>query len=324
MSDSKQPILQVRDLTIDFNTRFGAMRALDGVSFDLYAGETLGLVGESGSGKTVTCLAILRLLPRNATVIRGAITFDGHNLLTLDKGAFRRVRGRAISMILQDPMTSLNPVFEIGWQVMEAVGVQQGLRGESRARKAVDLLRSVQIPAPEARMHDYPHQLSGGMRQRVVGATSLAGNPQILICDEPTTSLDATIQAQYLQLLRDIQRKFGLALIFITHDFGIVAEMCDRIAVMYAGKIQETTGVFELFDYPAHPYTRALLESVPRLGLSGRLPSIPGQPPTPGDRLTGCPFAPRCHFADPNCFVAPPPRADLNDEHWATCWRLQQ
>jgi oligopeptide/dipeptide ABC transporter ATP-binding protein len=318
-----RPILEVKDLAVEFRTRQGVVRAVDGVSFDLRAGETLGLVGESGSGKSVTALTILRLLPRNATVVRGEILFHGQNLLALGNSSFRKIRGRAISMILQDPMTSLNPVFNIGWQVGEAVGVQQGLRGKMRVKKSIELLRSVQIPAPEARLQSFPHQLSGGMRQRVVGATSLAGNPQILICDEPTTALDATVQAQYLQLLREVQRKLNLALIFITHDFGIVAEMCDRIAVMYAGRIQEAGGVFELFDHPAHPYTRALLESVPQLGGSGRLASIPGQPPTPGEHLAGCPFAPRCQRANDKCLTGQPPREELSPEHWATCWRLQ-
>jgi len=321
VASTKKVILEVEDLVIDFRTRHGTVRALNGVSFELRAGETLGLVGESGSGKSVTSLAILGLLPRNATVVRGRVRLNGVDTLGLTEGELRKLRGRVMSMVLQDPMTSLNPVFTVGWQIGEAVRLISGGDGASVTRKVIDLLRRVRIPAPEARMRNYPHQMSGGMRQRSVGAIALAGPPQLLIADEPTTSLDATIQAQYLELLREIQKELGLTVIFITHDFGIVAEICDRVAVMYAGRIVETADVFQLFDRPSHPYTRALLESVPQLGRTDRLRSIPGQPPAAGETIRGCPFAPRCPLADDRCRTADPPKVDVSVDHWALCWR---
>ncbi|WP_233713228.1 ABC transporter ATP-binding protein [Amaricoccus solimangrovi] len=308
---------------MEFKTRHGEVRALDRVSFDLRAGETLGIVGESGSGKSVTARSIMRLLPRNARVTGGEIRYDGRDLLTLSDREFRGIRGKAISMVLQDPLTSLNPVFRIGWQVGEAVTIQQGLRGAARDARSVDLLRGVNIPAPEIRLHNYPHEMSGGMRQRVVSATALAGNPRILICDEPTTALDATIQAQFLNLLRGLQEAYGLAIIFITHDFSVVAEMCDRVAVMYSGQIRERGDVFEIFDHPAHPYTRALLASVPKLGETERLTTIPGQPPSSANKLPGCAFAPRCPIADSVCHASEPPDMALRDDHTSLCWRAQ-
>jgi oligopeptide/dipeptide ABC transporter ATP-binding protein len=321
VASAQKVILAVEDLVIDFRTRHGTVRAVNGVSFELRAGETLGLVGESGSGKSVTSLAILGLLPRNATVVRGRVRLNGVDTLGLPEGELRKLRGRVMSMVLQDPMTSLNPVFTIGWQIGEAVRlISRGDRA-SVTRKVIDLLRRVRIPAPEARMRNYPHQMSGGMRQRSVGAIALAGPPQLLIADEPTTSLDATIQAQYLELLHDIQKELGLTVIFITHDFGIVAEICDRVAVMYAGRIVETADVFRLFDRPSHPYTRALLESVPQLGRTERLRSIPGQPPVAGEIIRGCPFAPRCPLADDRCRTQDPPRVDVSADHWALCWK---
>lgn len=316
-------ILEVEDLVVDFHTRHGDVRALNGVSFQVRAGETLGLVGESGSGKSVTSLAVLGLLPRNAKVVRGRVVLNGVDTLTLSERELRRIRGRVISMVLQDPMTSLNPVFTIGWQIAEAVRLLGRIDGSAIRKRVIGLLKQVRIPAPESRVQSFPHQMSGGMRQRTVGAIALAGPPQILIADEPTTSLDATIQAQYIQLLRDIQRDLGLAVIFITHDFGIVAEICDRVAVMYAGRIVENTDVFRLFDHPAHPYTRALLESVPRLGHGGRLVSIPGQPPSPGHVITGCAFAARCPLVDQRCREEDPPNVEVESDHWALCWRAQ-
>ena len=316
-------VLEVDDLHTYCFTRWGVVKAVDGVSFSLRQGEALGVVGESGCGKTMTALSLLRLLPRPAArIVKGTIRLDGENLLDKSEREMRAIRGRRISMILQDPQTSLNPVFTIGNQLVEAIKIHHQDGRRSLARRAIDGLKQVRVAAPERRVRDYPHQISGGMKQRVVGAIAISCEPGVIIADEPTTSLDVTIQAQYLRLLREIQEQTNLALIFITHDFGIVAEMCDRIAVMYAGRIQETTEVFELFDHPSHPYTRALLESVPQLGGNGRLASIPGQPPTANERLAGCAFASRCHLADDRCFVEPPPRVALNPEHWATCWRL--
>jgi oligopeptide/dipeptide ABC transporter ATP-binding protein len=319
---STDPILEVRDLAVEFDTRQGPVRAVDGVSFDLRTGETLGIVGESGSGKSVTALSILGLLARNARVISGSIKLHGQEIIGLPEADLRRLRGRAVSMVLQDPMTSLNPVFTVGWQVAEAVKVVSGTRGSAVTKRVIDLLAGMRIPAPEDRAHSFPHELSGGMRQRAVGAVALAGPPELLIADEPTTALDTTIQAQYLQLLQEVQRRLGLAVIFITHDFGIVAEVCDRVAVMYAGRIVETADVYRLFDHPAHPYTRGLLESVPQLGRSERLYSIPAQPPAAGEALPACAFAPRCPLVDARCFAEPPPHIDLAEGHWATCWRL--
>src|SRR4051794_20398208 len=291
-----QPILRVEHLVTQLRTSQGAVRPVDDVSFDLYPGETLGLVGESGSGKSMTCLSILRLLPEGmGETIGGRVLFEDTDLLALSEPAMRHYRGRRLAIILQDPMTSLNPVLTIGDQVGEAVSLYRGLRGRPLWSAVVDALRQMRIPAPDARLGTYPHQMSGGMRQRVGGAIAMAGPPAVLIADEPTTALDATVQAQFLALLKDIQRQTGLAILFVTHDFGIVANMCDRVAVMYAGRIVETPSVRDLFERPAHPYTQALLRSVP--GLEDdveRLSSIEGQPPAMHALPPGCSFAPRC------------------------------
>lgn len=313
-------VLEIDDLVVEFQTRHGAVRAVNGVDLQLRRGETLGLVGESGSGKSVTALSVLGLLPRNARIVRGSIRVHGSDVLTASGDTLRKLRGRIVSMVLQDPMTSLNPAFTIGWQVAEAVKhVASGPRSFVRSR-VIQLLAQMGIPAPEDRIRTYPHQMSGGMRQRSVSAIALAGPPEILLADEPTTSLDATIQAQYLRLLTTAQSQLGVAILFITHDFGIVAEVCDRVAVMYAGRVVETADVAQLFDHPSHPYTRALLDSVPRLGQSERLRSIPGQPPAAGHTAPGCPFAPRCPLADERCRVEAPPRIPVAEGHWAECW----
>jgi len=316
------PVLQVSDLQTHFFTFGGArvVRAVDRVSFALHAGETLGLVGESGSGKTTTCLSIVGLLPRAARIVGGRVDFEGQELTRMSQRELRRVRGRRIAVILQDPMASLNPLFTIFRQVAEPAFFHQQLRGRTLKDRVRHLLRAVRIPSPEWRMRDYPHQMSGGMRQRIVGAIALAGGPSLVIADEPTTNLDVTIQAQYLDLLKDIQRETGVALIFVTHNLGIVAKMCDRVAVMYAGKIVEQAPVRELFDDPKHPYTRALLGSVPKLGSKDPLYAIPGQPPNLASLPPGCAFHPRCPEALPRCTTEEPEDTPLDDASVARCW----
>lgn len=318
-------VLRVRNLRTYFYTRWGVVKAVDGVSFDLHRGETFGIVGESGSGKSVTVLSIMRLIPSPpGKIVSGEVILDGENLLALDEGEMQKVRGRKIALILQDPMTSLNPVLSIGDQVMEAIRIHQKMPNKkSLVEKAIEVLKQVKIPAAETRLRDYPHQMSGGMRQRVVGAIAISCAPTVLIADEPTTSLDATIQAQYLRLLKEIQRQSGLSIIFITHDFGIVAKMCDTVAVMYAGRIVEKGDVRQIFNTPAHPYTKALLGSVPKLEEDvERLYSIPGQPPVLHNLPPGCPFVPRCPVAQERCKVEYPPSTQVGDSHTADCWTL--
>jgi oligopeptide/dipeptide ABC transporter ATP-binding protein len=321
---ARDAVLQVADLKTHFFA-FGGTRvvkAVDGVSFALRAGETLGLVGESGSGKTTTCLSIVGLLPRAARIVGGKVLFEGEDLTRKSQRELRRVRGRRIAVILQDPMASLNPLFTIFRQVAEPAFFHQHLRGRSLRERVQGLLRAVRIPSPEWRMRDYPHQMSGGMRQRIVGAIALAGGPSLVIADEPTTNLDVTIQAQYLDLLKDIQRETGVALIFVTHNLGIIAKMCDRVAVMYAGKIVEEAPVRELFNTPRHPYTRALLGSTPKLGSKEPLYSIRGQPPNLASLPPGCSFHPRCPDVMPRCMTEEPPEFRLGDGSVARCWLL--
>lgn len=319
-----QPVLQVKNLRTYFRTRWGTVKAVDGVSFDLRRGETLGIVGESGCGKSATMLSVMRLVPNPpGRIVGGEIILDGQDLLQLTEEQMSKVRGSEIALILQDPMTSLNPVFSIGDQVMEAVKIHQDIPKKSVYKVALDVLRKVNIPAAETRMRDYPHQMSGGMRQRVVGAISISCQPSVLIADEPTTSLDVTIQAQYLKLLKELQRESNLGLIFITHDFGIVAKMCDRVAVMYAGRIVEQGSVRDIFNYPSHPYTEALLASVPKLDEDvERLYSIEGQPPALHDLPPGCPFAARCPYVMQQCYEDYPPVVQLKEAHSAACWRF--
>ena len=318
-------VLEVQDLRTYFQTRWGTVKAVDGVSFSIRAGETLGVVGESGSGKSVTMNSLMRLVPSPpGRIVGGKVILDGQDVLKLSEREMSRVRGSKIGIILQDPMTSLNPVFTIGNQVRETISIHQNIPRRSVFEMAVDVLRKVRIPAAEVRVRDYPHQMSGGMRQRVVGAIGISCQPLVLIADEPTTSLDATIQAQYLKLLKDIQQDSGLAIIFITHDFGIVAKMCDRVAVMYAGKIVEMGDVRSIFNRPSHPYTEALLNSVPKMEADvDRLTSIEGQPPAMHEQLTGCPFAPRCPYVMERCSVEYPPETQVADGHSASCWRLE-
>jgi peptide/nickel transport system ATP-binding protein len=317
------PLLEIRNLGVHYITARGARvnRAVDEVSLSLDAGETLGIVGESGSGKTTLALSLLRLLPTAARIVSGEVIFEGRDLLTLSDKEMRKVRGQRIAMILQDPLASLNPLFTIGNQVAEPLRVHEHASRKSAWARACELLRSVKIPAPEARVKEYPHQMSGGMRQRIVGAIGISCEPRLLIADEPTTSLDLTIQAQYLNLLRELQQAHGLALIFITHNLGIVAKMCDRVAVMYAGRMVEAGPVKEIFDAPAHPYTRALLESIPRMGDSRRrLTAIDGQPPDLAALPTGCAFHPRCPDVMDRCREEAPPDVTVSPTHFGRCW----
>ena len=296
-------------------------KAVDEVSFTLEAGETLGIVGESGSGKTTLALSLLRLLPTAARIVGGEVRFEGEDLVAKPERDMRHIRGKRIAMILQDPMASLNPLFTVGDQVAEPLRVHEGATRRNAWARAKELLRSVRIPAPEARVKEYPHQMSGGMRQRIVGAIGISCEPRLLIADEPTTSLDLTIQAQYLNLLRELQRAHGLALIFITHNLGIVAKMCDRVAVMYAGRMVESGPVKSIFDHPAHPYTRALLESIPRMSdPRQRLTAIDGQPPDLARLPAGCAFHPRCPDAIDRCRAEAPPESLVAVTHTARCW----
>jgi oligopeptide/dipeptide ABC transporter ATP-binding protein len=316
------PLLVVEDLQTHFFTRRGVTKAVDGVSFTLRAGETLALVGESGSGKSVTCLSLVRLVPEPAgRIVGGRILFDGEDLLGKSSAEMRRVRGKQIAMVLQDPMTSLNPALTIGTQVGEVVRLHQGLRGASLRERVLEALSRVRIPGADSRLRHYQHQLSGGMRQRVSSAIAMSCAPRLLIADEPTTSLDVTIQAQYLDLLKEVQAASGVAIILVTHDFGIVATNADRVAVMYAGKIVEIGTTLDVFNHPAHPYTRALLRCLPDVELKhARLVEIGGQPPDLTRLPPGCPFAPRCPERQPRCDTDYPPAVSIKNGHVAHCW----
>ena len=317
------PVLKVEDLKTHFFTRSGVVKAVDGISFEVGRGETLGIVGESGSGKSMTAWSILGLVPKPAgRIVGGKIMYLGEDLLEKDENEMRKIRGKGICMVMQDPLTSLNPVFTIGNQILESLRMDFNEPKTSLIKRATQLLANVRIPAPETRLSAYPHQMSGGMRQRVVGAIAMSRSPNVLIADEPTTSLDATIQLQYLRLLKEIQADTGAAILFITHDFGVVARMCDRVAVMYAGKIVEQADVLELFDNPQHPYTQALLKSVPDLDEDlDFLPSIEGQPPSLDNLPEGCAFAPRCPYAFDRCEEYPE-QFSTGQDHVASCWRL--
>lgn len=320
---SEGPILKVENLKTHFFTRSGVVKAVDGISFEVGKGETLGIVGESGSGKSMTAWSILGLVPQPAgKIVGGKIFYLGEDLLEKDENEMRDIRGKGICMVMQDPLTSLNPVFTVGNQILESLKMDSNAPKATLVQKAIQLLANVRIPAPESRLSVYPHQMSGGMRQRVVGAIAMSRSPNVLIADEPTTSLDATIQLQYLRLLKEIQAETGAAILFITHDFGVVARMCDRVAVMYAGKIVEQADVLELFDNPKHPYTEALLKSVPDLDEDvDFLPSIEGQPPTLDNLPEGCAFAPRCPYAYDKCKEYPD-EFSIGQDHVASCWRL--
>jgi oligopeptide/dipeptide ABC transporter ATP-binding protein len=317
------PLLEVKELSTHFVSAAGTrvVRAVNDVSFTLHAGETLGIVGESGSGKSTLALTILRILPPAARIVQGQINFEGENLLDKSNSEMQHIRGKRIAMILQDPMASLNPLFSIGDQVAEPMRVHEHMgRGGAWAR-AKELLGAVRISAPETRVREYPHQMSGGMRQRIVGAIAISCEPALLIADEPTTSLDLTIQAQYLSLLSDLQKRYHLALIFITHNLGIVAKMCDKVAVMYAGRMVESGPVRQIFNRPAHPYTEALLRSIPRLtDRRERLTAIEGQPPDMTSPPSGCAFHPRCPKAIERCQEQDPPTFEVAADQRARCW----
>jgi peptide/nickel transport system ATP-binding protein len=327
MSPDRTPLLRVDGLKTHFNTRDGVVRAVDGVSFDVRPGETLAIVGESGCGKSVTAMSILRLLPMPpARIAGGRIEFDGRNLLDLTEPQMRGVRGNLVSMIFQEPMTSLNPVLTVGRQIAEVLVLHRGLSQRDALAQAVEGLRKVQISEPERRVRQYPHELSGGMRQRVMIAMALACGPRLLIADEPTTALDVTIQAQILDLMRKLRAETGASIILITHDLGVVAEMAQRVVVMYAGRKVEEADVDVLFAHPRHPYTRGLLGSMPHLsavaggGAPRRLVEIPGMVPSLREAMPGCLFAPRCPNVGERCRSEVPPMQGHGPGHWAACW----
>jgi len=326
-------LLAVDGLKTVFHTRDGMLRAVDGVGFSLRPAETLAIVGESGCGKSVTALSLMRLVPDPpGRIVGGRVELAGVDLLSLKEEAMRRVRGKDISMIFQEPMTSLNPVISIGRQIAEVFLLHEALDRSAAWRKAIEMLRLVRIPEPEQRAGEYPHQLSGGMRQRAMIAMALACNPKVLIADEPTTALDVTIQAQILDLIIELQRTLGTAVILITHDLGVVAETAQRVIVMYAWRKVEEARVDELFAHPLHPYTRGLMASVPRLALmrgageraDGRLAEIPGMVPSLAELPAGCVFAPRCAFAQERCRREYPPYEEKRPARWAACWRSDE
>jgi peptide/nickel transport system ATP-binding protein len=324
------PVLEVEDLRTHFFTRDGVVRAVDGVSFKVGAGETLSIVGESGCGKSVTSLSIMRLLPpRSGRIVGGSVRFDGKDLAALSEVEMRQVRGNRIAMIFQEPMTSLNPVMTIGDQIAEAVTIHQGLPRSGAIDRAREMLELVRIPDAKRRLNDYPHQFSGGMRQRVMIAMALCCNPKVLIADEPTTALDVTIQAQILKLMRELKERLGAAIMLITHDLGVVAETAQRVVVMYAGRKVEEADVLELFDRPLHPYTRGLMASIPRGKHRGgkvqrRLTEIPGIVPSLREPIPGCAFAPRCGFATERCSREAPPLVDKGAGHVVACWEVER
>jgi peptide/nickel transport system ATP-binding protein len=324
------PVLSVRDLRTHFFTQDGVTRAVDGVSFDVAEGDTLGIVGESGCGKSVTALSVMQLLPpKLGRVVGGSAIFDGRDLLALSEAEMREIRGNRIAMVFQEPMTSLNPVLTIGDQIAEAVTIHQKVgRAEAMAR-AAEMLRLVRIPDAERRLKDYPHHFSGGMRQRVMIAMALSCNPKLLIADEPTTALDVTIQAQILRLMLELKARFGAAVVLITHDLGVVAETCQRVIVMYAGRKVEEATTLDLFERPMHPYTKGLMSSIPRRRRPGvapprRLSEIPGIVPSLKEPIVGCAFAPRCAFASERCRAEAPALRPAGAGHLVACWNAEE
>ena len=316
-------LLAIENLITSFHTDRGVVRAVDGLNFNVRAGETVGLVGESGCGKSVTSLSILRLIPTPPGVIStdSKVKFKGQNILELKESAMRKLRGNSISMIFQEPMTSLNPVFTIGDQIGEVFRIHQGMNRRDAKAKSIEMLRLVKIPAPEKRVDEYPHQLSGGMRQRIMIAMALACRPELLIADEPTTALDVTIQAQILELMEQLQNELNMAILLITHDLGVVAEVCKYVIVMYAGRIAEEGPVGEIFKSPGHPYTIGLLQSIPRLGKkTDMLPTIEGSVPSLTNLPTGCRFQDRCPHVHQKCRQVEPPLISLTEGHRAACW----
>ncbi len=320
-------ILTVKDLSISFKTEFGLVNPVQGVSFDVKQNETLGIVGESGCGKSITAYSVIRLLPNNAILGKNTqICFEGENLLNRSKQDLAKIRGNRISMIFQEPMTSLNPIYTVGLQLAEAFTLHREMSEEEVKRESIELLVKVRIPEPEKRLKEYPHQLSGGMRQRVMIAMALACSPKLLIADEPTTALDVTTQAQILELINGLKRDMDASIIMITHDLGVIAEMCDRVLVMYAGNIVESAQVFELFDHPRHPYTRGLLSSIPNVEIDKssqkRLSTIKGFVPHPANFPKGCRFHPRCPHAFERCIQENPLLLPIKgqSDHFSRCW----
>jgi peptide/nickel transport system ATP-binding protein/oligopeptide transport system ATP-binding protein len=322
----KKPLLDVRSLSVHFFTEEGVIRAVENVSFEIYPGEILGVVGESGCGKSVTGLSLLRLIPiPPGRIVNGEILFDGRSLLQLEEKEMESVRGNDISMIFQEPMTSLNPVFTIGNQIVEAILLHQGLDKTAARKRAIEMLDRVKIPSPDKRIDSYPHQLSGGMRQRAMIAMALSCQPKLLIADEPTTALDVTIQNQVLQLLKEIQSDMGMSVMLITHDLGVVAEIADRVAVMYAGRIFEYGPIEAIFGKMRNPYTRGLMRSIPQLTeKKNRLNAIPGQVPDPMDLPVGCKFHPRCDLMIEDCKKEEPPLFQVNGDHFSRCIRWKE
>jgi peptide/nickel transport system ATP-binding protein len=320
---SASPLLDVRDLRVAFVGHGGPVsEAVTGVSLTIERGRTLGVVGESGCGKSVTALAVMRLLPKDTARLSGSVAFEGRELTTLSEREMQDLRGNRLAMIFQEPMTSLNPSFTVGDQIGETLVRHRGLSRAEARREATEMLRRVRIPSPEARVDEYPHKLSGGMRQRVMIAMALACDPALLIADEPTTALDVTIQAQILDLLRRLSDETGTAILLITHDLGVVAEMCQEVVVMYAGEIVERAPVAEIFARPEHPYTVGLIGSIPRLGeRRDRLAAIRGTVPVLLSALAGCRFSPRCPFADERCRTKAPPLASVGEAHVSRCWK---
>lgn len=317
--NEQQPLLEVSDLEISFHTQDGVLKAVAGVSFHIRTGETMGLVGESGCGKSVTAYSILQLLPSPPAHVKGSIRFDAQELLSLNEEEMRSVRGRRVSMIFQEPMSSLNPIMTIGRQIAEVIREHQKKSPREARLVAIDMLARVGMPSPETRFDEYPHQMSGGMKQRAMIAMALVCRPRLLIADEPTTALDVTIQAQILDLLRELQGELDMSVLLITHDLGVVAETCDRVAVMYAGRIVEQAVVKDLFEHPLHPYTRGLFRSLPSIASGSRtLEAIPGSVPSPLDFPSGCRFRTRCSMAEEKCKQDPPLR-EVHEGHLAAC-----
>ena len=322
VSAKQMALLEIQHLSVVFDTEAGQARAVDDLSLSLEKGTVLGIVGESGCGKSITSLSILRLVPPPGRITAGKVSFNGQELLELPESKMRSIRGNQIALIPQDPMTSLNPVYTVGDQIMEAIELHQKVSRKEARKRAIEVLDHVRIPQAAARIDDYPHQFSGGMRQRVMIAMALSCEPDLLIADEPTTALDVTVQAQILDLLRAIQKDEGMSILLITHDLGVIAEMCDSVAVMYAGSIVEYASVLDLFQKPKHPYTVGLLNSIPRPG-SRRLESIDGQPPSLIDLPPGCRFAARCPLVETRCKAAVPPLEEKSPAHFARCVVVQ-
>jgi oligopeptide/dipeptide ABC transporter ATP-binding protein len=325
MTDAAAPLLEVRDLHTYFPTHRGVVKAVEGVSFELRAGEILGIVGESGCGKSITALSIARLLPPPGRIVEGSIRFDGQELTELSEPALQKLRGDRIGMIFQDPMTSLNPVYRVGWQVAEPFRLHRGASRARAAREAQTMLTHVGIPQAAERARDYPHQFSGGMRQRALIASSLGTSPTLLLADEPTTALDVTVQAQILELIRSITEEYETATMLITHNLGVVSGLCDRVIVMYAGKVVEAGTTEDVLVHPRHPYTWGLLQSLPQLDRPGKysLRAIEGTPPDPASKPSGCAFHPRCSFRLPRCATDVPVLAPMPGAGAAACWHTQ-